>query len=344
MSPTRLRRTLDSAAAATGFSGVIRYDDASGIEVAQAYGLADRRHGIPNTVETRFGIASGGKGVTAVTVMSLVVDGTISLETRARTLLGDDLPLIDDRVTVEHLLAHRSGIGDYLDESAGDPVDAYLMPVPLHRLATTEGYLSVLDGHPQVFDPGSRFAYNNGGYVVLALLAERATGMTFADLVARRVLQPAGMVSSGFLRSDELPADAAVGYLDEEGLRTNVHHLPVRGSGDGGLYSTAHDIRALWLALLDGALLPADAAREMVRPRSDSPSGPMRYGLGFWLDHTGPGIVLTGYDAGVSFWSHHDPMTGATLTILANTSEGAWPVRERLATAGVPVPSGPRDR
>ena len=81
----------------------------------RAYGAADRRHGTPNTVETRFAIASGTKGLTALTIVSLIEDGTLEPSTRARSILGSDLPLIDDGVTVEHLLAHRSGIGDYLD-------------------------------------------------------------------------------------------------------------------------------------------------------------------------------------------------------------------------------------
>ena len=82
-------------------------------------GLADRAHGVPFTADTRVAVASGAKGFTALTVMRLVEDGVLSLDTRARDLLGDDLPLIDDAVTVEHLLAHRSGIGDYLDEYDG---------------------------------------------------------------------------------------------------------------------------------------------------------------------------------------------------------------------------------
>ena len=69
------------------------------------------------------------------------------------------------------------------------------MPVPVHELATTEQYLPVLDGHPTVSPPGERFAYNNGGYVVLALLAERASGVDFHELVRTLVCEPAGMVT-----------------------------------------------------------------------------------------------------------------------------------------------------
>ena len=98
-------------------------------------------------------------------------------------MLGDDLPLIDDGVKVEHLLTHHSGIGDYVDEE--DPTE-YVMPVPVHQLASTEDYLSVLAGHRQVFAPGERFAYNNSAFVVLALIAERVSGVPFERLIQAR--------------------------------------------------------------------------------------------------------------------------------------------------------------
>ena len=72
----------------------------------------------PTRVQTRFAVASGLKGYTAAVTMALVERGRLSLTTTARSLLGSDLPLIDDHVTIEQLLSHRSGIGDYLDESA----------------------------------------------------------------------------------------------------------------------------------------------------------------------------------------------------------------------------------
>src|SRR5205823_549926 len=142
-----------------------------------------RRHGIPNTLDTQFAIASGTKGLTALAVVSLIEDGSLALATPARSLLGADLPLIRDDVTVEHLLSHRSGIGDYLDEDAGHEITDYVMPVPVHELATTEQYLAALGGHPTAFPPGERFAYCNGGYVVLALIAEPTSGVAFHELV-----------------------------------------------------------------------------------------------------------------------------------------------------------------
>ena len=150
------------------------------------------RDSVPVALRTRFGIASGSKAFTALTVIALVSDRRLSLDTPAREVLGSDLPLIDDAVTVEHLLAHRSGIGDYLDEDVVGAITDYVMTVPVHRLETTEDFIAVLDGHPQVSTPGKRFAYNNGGYVVLALLAERASGVAFHELVRQRVFDPPG--------------------------------------------------------------------------------------------------------------------------------------------------------
>ena len=100
-------------------------------------------------------------------------------------MLGDDLPLIDDAVTVEHLLAHRSGIGDYLDEDADMDINDYLMPVPVHSWPTTEDFLAVLDGYPTKFPAGERFAYCNGGYIVLALIAERAVRRAVSTISSR---------------------------------------------------------------------------------------------------------------------------------------------------------------
>jgi len=261
-----------------GFSGVVRIGDES-----WAFWLADRAHEIPNTVETQFAIASGTKGFTAVVARTV-----LPLDLRARELLGTDLPLIDDRVTVEHLLTHTSGMGDYFDEDLHPDAEAYATSVPVYELATTADYLRVLDGHPQLFVPGEREKYCNGGYVVLALLVERATGRSFYDLVDEHVCGPAAMTATAFLRSDSLPGTAAIGYLEDG--RTNVFHLPLRGSGDGGLYTTLDDVDRFW-AFVGGG-------------------GPER---------------ISGSDAGVSFRSAR-----GRFTVMSNTSRGAWPIVEAL--------------
>ena len=90
------RDGLDRLAAADRFSGVVRIDRGGEVELAVAYGMAHRGWGIPNTIDTRFALASGSKAFTALSVVSLIEDGVLTLDTAARSVLGPDLPLIDD--------------------------------------------------------------------------------------------------------------------------------------------------------------------------------------------------------------------------------------------------------
>jgi CubicO group peptidase (beta-lactamase class C family) len=327
-----LDETVTDAAVDNGFSGAVRVDDGGGVH-EWAFGLADRCNTLAITPTTRFSVASGTKGFTALTEMSLVESGELALDQPIRTVLGDDLPEIDDRVTVEHLLAHRSGIGDYLDESQPTDINDYLMPVSVHQLSGTEQYLPVLEGHPQVSTPGERFAYNNSGFVILALIAQRVSGTRFEHLVAERVCGPAGLTNTGFIRSDQLQPGVAIGYLSPELLRTNVFHLPVMGSGDGGIFSTAADMHSFWSSLFEGRIVSRDSVVRMTTPFSDVPDEHQRYGLGFWLAETGPVVNLVGCDAGVSFRSVCDPTTMVTHTVLSNTSDGAWPMTKALDAA-----------
>jgi CubicO group peptidase (beta-lactamase class C family) len=331
---SQLTAALDATAEKTGFSGVVAVlggDD----DLTRAYGLANRSTGTPVTPDTRFAMASGSKTMTALVVASLVTEGRLSYDTPARELLGTELPLIDDGVTVRHLLSHTSGIGDYLDEDADDyDTDNYILARPAQEYLTMSDFLPELDGHPQKFPPGHRFEYCNGGFMVLALLAERASGDGYHDLVRTRVLEPSGMADSGFFRSDRLPPRTALGYLSEDDDSiSNIFHLPILGCGDGGMYTTAADMHRFWIALMGGALLPLDAVEEMITTQAENPGEPSDYGLGFWLRKQEGGRVdpqLVGEDSGASFISRLDRPTGVSRTVLASTTEGAWPMWETL--------------
>ena len=115
-----------------------------------------------------------------------------------------------------------------------------------------------------------------------------------------------------------------------DGLRTNVLHLPVVGSGDGGAYSTVTDVHAFWGALFAGRIVQLERVAEMVRPRSAVPEERRRCGLGLYLEEAGDGVVLEGHDAGVSFLSVHRPSTSTTWTVVSNWTDGAWPVATLL--------------
>jgi CubicO group peptidase (beta-lactamase class C family) len=306
-----------------GFGGLVSLGSLDSAEFERGYGLADRAHQVPFTPDTRFAIASGTKGFTALVVASLVADGTLSLGTTARSVLGDDLPLIAGDVTVEHLLNHTSGIGDYVDEEA----DEVPLKVPVYELVDTEDYLPALDGVASKFATGAGFSYCNSGYVVLALIAERVSGHGFHELVSERVLAPAGMHQTSFLRSDALPGDAAIGYLKDG--RTNVFALPVRGNGDGGAYTTVADVRRFWAALDTGRIVASEWAARAMSPQSGGPPHSERhYGWGVWVSD--PVVMLEGGDHGVSFRSAFDRSSGRVWTATANANGTIGPVLARL--------------
>ena len=322
--PVTLQRELEALAEAGDFSGLIVVSRAGERTVELVRGFADRANERPNTLDTRFAVASVTKGLTALTAASLIESGELTADTTLRSLLPDALPMVDAAVTIEHLLGHTSGVGDYLDEDELGDVDDYVMGLPVHQLAAPMDYVPLLDGHPQRAAPGSQFAYNNGGYVMLSIAIEVAAGRSYYDLVQERVLDPAGMADTVFPRSDRLPAGTALGYLADG--RTNVLHIPVRGAGDGGAYSTVRDFERLWEALFAGRIVPSAVVERLVQPRSADPDGGRRYGLGFWLRADRDTVMLEGSDAGISCRTVHDRPSGLGYTVISNTSSGAWPI------------------
>lgn len=214
----------------------------------------------------------------------------------------------------------------------GEPTD-FVLAAPVHTLTTAEAFLPLVDGFPQSFTPGDRFAYCNGGFIVLAIVLERVTGEGYHDLVDRLVLNPAGLAHTDLPRLDELPADVAAGYLFEAGDQMNTLHLPVRGNGDGGAILSAVELHQFWTALFDDRIVSRETRELMISPRVFVDNEDKRYGLGFWLHKTAPVIILEGYDSGVSFRSTYIPANGTTVSVLGNTSEGAWPVTGIVSNA-----------
>jgi CubicO group peptidase (beta-lactamase class C family) len=317
---------LDAAVEKSAFTGVVTIDVGERRTLERCEGFLHRGLRVPMTADARIAIASGSKGFTALAIMRLVEDGRLRLDQRVRELLGDDLPLIDDAVTVEHLLSHTSGIGDYLDEDADWEPSDHVLSLPVHTLTTAEAFLPMLDGHPPKFSPGERFSYCNGGYMVLAVLLERVTGEAYHRAVHSLVLHPAGLERTGFLPLNALPADAAPGYVHDGGDLVNTLHLPVLGNGDGGAFTTADDLHRFWLALLDGRIVSHGTLAAMTEPRHVVPAERKRYGMGFWLHATHDVLILEGYDAGASFRSSHIVASQTTASVLGNSSEGGWPL------------------
>ena len=140
------------------------------------------------------------------------------------------------------------------------------------------------------------------------------------------------MRDTAFLRSDELPGDGARLPADD-GLRSNVFHLPVRGIGDGGAYTTVADVRRFWPALLAGGISSRPGRGDAATAQRRAGGGPALRARVLAVRDRCRRDALEGYDAGVSFRSMHKPSSGVTATVLANWSDGAWPIVQLLCDA-----------
>jgi CubicO group peptidase (beta-lactamase class C family) len=118
------------------------------------------------------------------------------------------------------------------------------------KLQTVKDYLPLFGSDPLEFEPGTKNRYSNGGYIVLGLVIEKLSGMSYYDYIRENIFKPAGMTNSAWFAVDELPANTARGYIGSGPGRTSNHAtLPGRGSSAGGGYSNAEDLLKFSMAL-----------------------------------------------------------------------------------------------
>lgn len=313
------------------FSGVVSVRERGEVVVEAGFGHAHRGEGLPNTPATRFAIASGTKTLTAIAVAQLVEQGRLAFDARLADCLGAPLPTFDPDVTLHHLLTHSAGIPDYFDEAVMDDYEALWRERPMYRFRTPGDFVPLFAHLPMKAAPGTVWAYNNAGYVLLGLAVERASGMPFATYVERHVLQACGMTASGFFALDRLPGGTALGYLPTEdgGWRTNAYAVPIVGGPDGGAYTTAGDLAALWDALLGGRLVGEATLARMLAPRwrTDPDRDDTHYGYGIWIrrrEGRAPTYAMVGEDPGVAFSSTYDPGSGVLCSLFGNAVDGSW--------------------
>jgi CubicO group peptidase (beta-lactamase class C family) len=323
---------IEATAASSRFSGVVSVTTPEEVLV-RAYGYAERSNRVPNRRDTRFGTASGTKFLTALAVGVLMDRGALTLDSRVKELVSFDLPRFSDHITIEHLLTHTSGIFDYYDESLVTDFDNYYVSIPWNFLTTPRDYLPLFQHEGMKFQPGTRFSYSNGGYILLGIVIEEVTRRLYREVVKDLVLDPAGMGDSGFFALNQLPERTAVGYMElpDGTVQTNVYNLPRIGASDGGAFSTAADMEKLWHAFFADQLVSAETRKLFTTPRATIGSG-VAYGRGLymWTDRKTPTFFIVGGDAGVGFDSRHIPQAGVTITIMANRTDGEEEMRRSI--------------
>lgn len=316
---------IEQTARDTDFTGVISIFKGDSTLFNQAFGYRDIKNQLPNTTQTIFGMASGTKLFTALGVGALIDQGVITPQTTLGEIDPSYRGYVDPSATIRHLLTHTSGIYDYYDEEIEEDFDNFSVDIPWCELETPSDYMPLFQDQTMKFRPGGRFSYSNGGYVFLGMLIEKLTGMVYRDFIQAHVLQPAEMHRSGFYAFNNLPENTANGYLEDRHT-TNIYQLPLRGGGDGGMFTTTGELRNFWKSLFSNRILPPALTTKFLEThwRFDEHNG-YAYGLYKRLDNRMFSIV--GGDAGVGFDSRYLPGDEITTNILSNITNGEEHIR-----------------
>ncbi|MGZ3612190.1 MAG: serine hydrolase domain-containing protein [Ktedonobacteraceae bacterium] len=329
------------------FSGVVLITQGSSQLFAESYGYASRSWKVPNTFTTRFDTASVTKLFTAVATLQLIDRGVLAFDTPVIDFLGLQGTTISHEVNVFHLLTHTSGIADDVEEESGEVYADVWKTRSNYTVTETADFLPQFAYKPPNFAPGQGCRYCNCSFVLLGLLIEKVSGLSYRDYVRQHIFAPAEMLHSDFFRMDEINEDVAEGcdpLRDEQGnilaWKKNIYSYPPIGSPDGGAHSTASDLDRFLRKVKAGALLSPQSTAAFFTPQVllcgheawDEMYGYGRYGYAICFAVDDAGKVLfaekEGMTAGTSAVIRHYPDQDINVVLLANIQNGVWePVR-----------------
>ena len=323
--------TIDALVAAArnrdGIPGVALLVMRAGrVERIGTYGLANVEHRIPVTRATMFETGSLGKQFTAAAVLLLAERGRLALDDRIDKYLPAGPPGWE-AITIRHLLDHTSGIRD--SEDGGEIFDLR------HEYSDAE-LIAVLQSFPLDFAPGTRWKYNNSGYILAGIIVTRVSGMFYADFLARELFRPLGMRTARIISDTDIVPSRAAGYLrTPAGIRNqDFVSAALNATGDGSLYLSLEDWSA-WIAALDRRALLLPASYDAFWGRTRTSTGEVLDHAYCW-DYTSiDGHAVLEFDGswqGFRTAIARDPATQLTVVVLANLAE-AEP--ERIARAAL---------
>jgi CubicO group peptidase (beta-lactamase class C family) len=273
-----LRNRLQADVAADKFAGAVLVAKDGKPIFAQAYGLADREHDIPNTLTTRFSIGSMNKMFTGVAVLQLAQAGKLKLDDPlGKYLTNYPNKELAAKVTISDLLTNTGGTGDIW----GPEYDKHRL-----ELRTLQDYINLYGSRPLRFEPGSRWEYSNYGFILLGAVIEKVSGESYYDYVRDHIYVPAGMTSTASEPEDPAKPNHSIGYtrmgaaMGTSAWRPTTGTLSYRGSSAGGGYSTVGDLLAFANALRENKLLDPQYTKLLITPHVKNPFGFDAYGFG----------------------------------------------------------------
>ena len=239
----------------------------------KAYGMANVELGVPARPEHVFRIGSTTKLFTATAIMLLVDEGKIALEAPVKRYLPDAPPQWD-RVTIEQLLSHTSGIPNLSMDSGYWRTTARLEH-------TLEELIAPVRNRPLDFAPGTRFAYNNTGYNLLGMIIEKVSGQAYFTFLENRISKPLGLAHTREGSDKQLIPGLVTGYRGGPApawllASSNLHAA-------GGLVSTVDDLAAFMLALQSGKIVSPASVKRMNTSHVLLNGEATGYGFGTWV-------------------------------------------------------------
>lgn len=241
----------------------------------KAFGLANVELNVAVKPEHVFRIGSVTKQFTAVAILMLMEEGKLSL-TDDITRFLPDYPTKGKRITIEHLLTHTSGIKSYTGMSEW-------MPLWRKDMTLTE-LIDLFKGQPLDFEPGTKWLYNNSGYVLLGAIIEKASGQLYADFLKTRIFDPLGMKHTMVDETERIIAGRAAGYdKTPDGYRNATYLSMTQPHAAGALVSTVDDLAKWDAALYTEKLLKQSTLLKAWTPYILTDGKSTGYGYGWML-------------------------------------------------------------
>lgn len=296
------------------FNGSLFIAQNNQVLIDTALGYQDLDNKTVLTKETPFYIASLSKSITAIAIALMVEKGLLSLDDRAAKFVYN-LPEYTHSVTIRQLLNHTSGIKDY------------------ENLLTKKGLNNndvILWLHNQnglAFQPGTKFQYSNSGYIILALIIESISKMSYAQFLKANIFDPLQMQHTVVYESNTSIPNKAIGYDRNK----EVDDYSILTTGDGGIYATAGDLYKLDQALRTNQLLSEKSIQLLYQTPVLQDGSSSEYGSGWFVEKSDSGMIAwhTGGLAGFRSLFWRDLKNGNTIIALTNQGD-AFPVIDFL--------------
>ena len=317
--------SIFNTAADQGFSGVVLVAEKGLPVYEQAFGYRDYAGNIPLQVTDVFELASLSKQFTAMIIMMLQEKGKLRYDDAVEKYL--DIPY--KGITIRNLLTHTSGLPDY-QEIMDQHWDK-------SKVAGNDEILHYLRQYAptKLFEPGEKYSYSNTGYVLLASIAEKASGRDFIDMCREWIFKPLNMNSTDIrtLTQKAATENFAIGhiYVDERKQYVRADSFPSSDytiwlgnrKGPGRVSSTAGDLLKWDQALYTAKLVRQSTLQEAFQPMKLNDGTYSHYGFG-WALRERPGgervVFHTGDNPGYATRIVRYPDLNKTIIILSNNA------------------------